>query len=158
MLRSLALDSGTERELMRTSDADALSFLEWLPGSGACLISKDIKDPSRSELWRVPIDRTEPAALVRGVDDLSRFQVLGWTPDFSALILGSKPVFGVRMEMATLTANGVLTRLGVSLDAAPTSVALAPDRRQAAYRTEFHMPAAPLSVWVLEHAIPTLAK
>jgi hypothetical protein len=136
------------------AETDRLSFIEWIPEEQAALVRKDSQNAGPSELWRVSTDRSGGAVRVSVVDDVSGFTSLGWSRDSSLLLLGRRAQAGGRMETAALTPSGALTRLKVTLDAAPQSVTVSRDRRQVAYLTEFQAPTKPLAVWVLENVLP----
>jgi Tol biopolymer transport system component len=154
MLRSRSLETDVDQELMRVAETDRLSFIEWIPEEQAALVRKDSQNAGPSELWRVSTDRSGGAVRVSVVDDFSGFTSLGWSRDSSLLLLGRRAQAGGRMETAALTPSGALTRLKVTLDAAPQSVTVSRDRRQVAYLTEFQAPTKPLAVWVLENVLP----
>ena len=59
--------AGTVRELLRADAPDGLMLMDWAPDSRAVYVVRNFAGrpggpPARGELWRVPIDGSEPVA------------------------------------------------------------------------------------------------
>jgi hypothetical protein len=148
-LNALSIGDEEERELMRTAAADRLVLLGVTADAHAALVRRDVAGADRSETWLVAIDGArEPERL--DMPDLSGFTPIGWSPDRSRLLL-ERRLSDDKSELTALTPSGEFTRL--TMDHELFWTAVSSDGRQLAYGTGFRAPAAPLAVWVLEHAI-----
>jgi hypothetical protein len=149
-LTVVSLADGSQREIMRTAVADTLVVLGLTANGHEALVRKDVAGSRQGEVWLAAVDGLKAAARLDAPADISAFTPIGWSPDRSRLRLG-RQLEGNTSELATLTSTGQFHRQSLNNDAFWT--ALSADGQRLAYGTAFRNPAAPLAVWVLEHAI-----
>lgn len=154
-LNAISLDDGHRRELLRSSAADRLDLLGVTADARAAIVRKDIGASKRSEAWLVPIDGAREPVRLNTREDLSGFRSVGWSVDGSELLLERRTADD-RSELATLSPSGQFRKMTVDHEVFWTTVS--PDGQRMAYGTAFREPAAPLAVWVLEHAIDVASK
>ena len=148
-LVSSSLAGGGTKELLRAVYPDALTLLDWSPDRAFGLFAKTIQAQGRSELWRVPLDDSEPTKLAT-VTDLSSFACGGWAN--RETLYCTPNAQGASNELWRLTMAGDLTSVQAIQPASAYRLRPNPVRTHLAYLVPDPAAERPLEVWVLENA------
>ena len=138
--------------MLRAGYPDVLTLLDWSPDRSFGLFAKTLRALGQTELWRVPVNGSEPAK-VATVPDLSSLRCGGWA-DGGALYC-TRNRRGERNELWRLTTAGELIKVQAIQPATAYGLQPSPQQSHVAYLVPDNAAERPLEVWVLENARPT---
>jgi dipeptidyl aminopeptidase/acylaminoacyl peptidase len=152
MLVSSSLAGDGTKELLRAGYPDVLTLLDWSPDRTYGFFAKTVRAQGQTELWRVPVNGSEPAK-VATVPDLSSLRCGGWA-DGGALYC-TRNLRGERNELWRLTTAGELIKVQAIQPATAYGLRPSPTQSHIAYQVPDNAAERPLEVWVLENARPS---